>query len=195
MKIAIYAGSFNPVHNGHLAVAEAALAEGFDEVWLVVSPQNPHKSEAELWPFDERYEMVVLATSGYRCIKPNDCEKNLPMPSYTIHTLEFLQKSYPQHHFSLLIGEDNLINFHLWKEHGRIIELFGLVVYPRSPSTLSTDENLSNLTRMKAPLINVSSSEIRNKLLKHESIKGMVPEAVESFIFLKLTNDPSKSHA
>ncbi|MCL6103013.1 MAG: adenylyltransferase/cytidyltransferase family protein, partial [Bacteroidetes bacterium] len=91
MKIAIYSGSFNPIHNGHLAVAEAALADGFDEVWLVVSPHNPHKIETDLWSFEDRLKMVELALSKVSKVKVSDCENNLPRPSYTINTLEFLK--------------------------------------------------------------------------------------------------------
>ena len=132
MKIAVYSGSFNPVHNGHLSVARAALAEGFDEVWLVISPQNPHKNEEELWPFEDRLKMVEMAIKNHPQLKASDCENYLPRPSYTINTLKFLKEKFPRHQFRLLIGQDNLMKFHKWKDYQQIIDSFGLIVYPRS---------------------------------------------------------------
>ena len=132
MRIAIYSGSFNPIHNGHLSVAEAALSEEFDEVWLVVSPQNPHKKEQELWPFDRRLKLVDLAIQSHPKLKSSDCETKLPRPSYTINTLLYLKNCYPQHQFHLLIGGDNLLKFRLWKDYNQIMNEFGLIVYPRS---------------------------------------------------------------
>ena len=193
MKIAIYAGSFNPIHNGHLVVAEAALASGSDEVWLVVSPQNPHKKEDGLWPYEARLKMVELAVLDKAKMKASDCENNLPRPSYTIHTLEFLQKTYPQHQFSLLIGEDNLQKFHLWKAYRQIIESFGLIVYPRLSRQTDEFENHPNIRRIKAPLLDISSSEIRKRLSSNQPIRGLVPSEVERFILQNLKTDHPKS--
>lgn len=193
MKIAIYSGSFNPVHNGHLAVAEAALADGFDEVWLVVSPQNPHKNETDLWPFEERLKMVELALSKVPKVKVSDCENNLPRPSYTVNTLDFLQKTYPQHQFKLLIGEDNLLKFHLWKDYRRIIDSFGLVIYPRSSDQKIFFEQHPNIQRIKAPLLEISSSDIRKRLAESQSVQGLVSTEVEKYLLQKLKTDRSGS--
>jgi nicotinate-nucleotide adenylyltransferase len=193
MKIAIYSGSFNPIHNGHLAVAEAALADGFDEVWLVVSPQNPHKNETDLWPFEERLKMVELALSNVPKVKVSDCENNLPRPSYTINTLDFLQKTYPQHQFKLLIGEDNLLKFHLWKDYRRIIDSFGLVIYPRSSDQKIFFEQHPNMQRIKAPLLQISSSDIRKRLAENQSVQGLVSTEVENYLLQKLKTDRSGS--
>jgi nicotinate-nucleotide adenylyltransferase len=193
MKIAIYSGSFNPIHNGHLAVAEAALADGFDEVWLVVSPQNPHKNETDLWPFEERLKMVELALSNVPKVKVSDCENNLPRPSYTINTLDFLQKTYPQHQFKLLIGEDNLLKFHLWKDYRRIIDSFGLVIYPRSSDQKIFFEQHPNIQRIKAPLLQISSSDIRKRLAENQSVQGLVSTEVENYLLQKLKTDRSGS--
>lgn len=193
MKIAIYSGSFNPVHNGHLAVAEAALADGFDEVWLLVSPQNPHKNETDLWPFEERLKMVELALLNVPKVKVSDCENNLPRPSYTINTLDFLQKIYPQHQFKLLIGEDNLLKFHLWKDYRRIIDSFGLVIYPRSSDQKIFFEQHSNIQRIKAPLLEISSSDIRKRLAENQSVQGLVSTEVEKYLLQKLKTDRSGS--
>ena len=193
MKIAIYSGSFNPIHNGHLAVAEAALAGWAEEVWLVVSPQNPLKKEGELWPFEDRLKMVELALSHASKLKASDCENHLPRPSYTINTLDFLQKTYPQHQFRLLIGGDNLSAFHRWKDYRRIIESFGLIVYPRSSGLADSTEKHPNIDEIKGPLLAISSSEIRKSLSDNQSIHGLVPTKVENFILQKLKNDHSTS--
>ncbi len=193
MKIAIYSGSFNPIHNGHIAVAKAALAEGADEIWLVVSPQNPHKKEDMLWPYEARLRMVELGVLDQPKMKANECENKLPRPSYTINTLEFLQKSYPRHQFSLLIGEDNLLKFHLWKAYRQIIETFGLIVYPRSSGHTDKFENHPNVHRIKAPLLEISSSEIRKRLSENQSIRDLVPMEVERFILQNFKTGHSKS--
>lgn len=193
MNIAIYSGSFNPIHKGHLAVAEAALAGWADEVWLVVSPQNPLKKESDLWPFADRLKMVELALSHEPRMKASDCENYLPRPSYTINTLDFLQRTYPQHQFRLLIGGDNLSAFHRWKDYRRIIESFGLIVYPRSSAPDDSMVNHPNIDEIKAPLLEISSSEIRKRLSENQSIHGLVSTEVENFILQKLKNDHSAS--
>ncbi len=193
MKIALYSGSFNPIHNGHIAVAEAALANGFDEVWLVVSPQNPYKNKDELWPFETRLKMVQLAIANYPGLKASDCENFLPRPSYTINTLEFLQKRHPSYSFRLLIGGDNLLKFQGWKEHQRIVDEFGLIIYPRSGSSANPYEHHPNVTSITAPLLNISSSEIRKRLEKNEPLSGLVSTEVEKFILQNIKNDRSNS--
>lgn len=185
MQVAVYSGSFNPVHNGHISIAKAALNLGSDEVWLIVSPQNPHKEEKDLWPFEDRLKMAELAVMDEPKIKVSDCENLLPRPSYTINTLEFLARSYPENQFRLIIGEDNLVKFHLWKDYKRIIETFGLIVYPRSSSQNRQIDDDPGIYRMKAPLLEVSSSEIRKRLSDNASIHDLVPSAVEEFILEK----------
>jgi nicotinate-nucleotide adenylyltransferase len=193
MKIAIYSGSFNPVHNGHLAIANAALTQGYDEVWMVVSPQNPHKIEIDLWPFEDRLKMVSLAIGNTARLQACDVENNLPRPSYTIHTLEYLKKTFPQNQFSLLIGGDNLQTFHLWKSYTQIIDSFGLIVYPRSSGDTDQLGNHPHIHRIKARLLDISSSEIRKKLTENQSIHGLVSTEVEKYIFQNLKNDLLKS--
>ena len=190
MKIAIYSGSFNPIHIGHIAVAEAALSQGAEEVWLVVSPQNPHKNETELWPFEDRLKMVELALIHYTRLKSSDCENYLPRPSFTINTLKFLQGKYPQHQFKLLIGGDNFVKFKLWKDYRRIIESFGLLVYPRSYGQSIEFESHPNIIKIEAPLIEISSSQIRKRLFENQSIHGLVSDEVENFILQKLKSNP-----
>lgn len=193
VNIALYSGSFNPIHNGHIAVAEAALANGFDEVWMVVSPLNPHKKEDELWPFGIRLKMVELAIANHPGLKASDCENYLPRPSYTINTLEFLQKQHPNDQFRLLIGGDNLLKFQYWKEHHRILDKFGLLIYPRSGSSVNPILHHPNVGMMTAPLLNISSSEIRKRLGKNESVSGLVSTEVEKFILQNIKGDRSNS--
>lgn len=188
MRIAIYPGSFNPIHNGHLAIAEAALAEGSEEVWMVVSPQNPHKHVNELWPFPERLEMVRLVTAHHPRIKASDCENNLPRPSYTIRTLEYLKENFPQHQFRLLIGGDNLEKFHHWKEWERIIESYGLIVYPRSSGPTEEFSDHPNIQLIHQPLLNISASDIRKRVSERQSIHQLVPDAVEEYILQKFNS-------
>ena len=192
MKIAIYSGSFNPIHNGHIAVARAALSEGYDEVWMVVSPQNPHKSKEELWPFEARMKMVKLCLANEEHIKVSDCENTLPRPSYTINTLEYLREQHPEHQFSLLIGGDNLQKFHLWKDYQKIIDSFGLIVYPRASGKAIQFENQPGIHIISAPLLNISASGIKKLLTENQSIHGLVSTEVEKFILQKLKTTRSE---
>lgn len=186
MKIAVYSGSFNPIHNGHIAIARAALSEGYDEVWMLVSPQNPHKTEEELWPFEERMKMVQLCLADEEHIRVSDCENKLPKPSYTINTLEYLKEQYPEHRFRLLIGSDNLQKFHLWKDYQKIIDSFGLIVYPRASANSVSSENQPNIQFIKAPLLNISATEIKKLLFENQSIHGLVSTEVEKYLLQKI---------
>ena len=186
MDIAIYSGSFNPIHNGHLAIARATLEAGMEELWFVVSPQNPLKKNHELWPENDRLAMVKLAINNEKGMFASDYEFHLPRPSYTIDTLDKLKLDYPQHHFKLLIGGDNLANFHKWKHHQRILDEYGLMVYPRPGFYHSQLEQHPNVKIIEAPLLNISSTEIRNQLHQKKSIEEMVPSAVAKFILENL---------
>jgi nicotinate-nucleotide adenylyltransferase len=186
MKIAVYSGSFNPIHNGHIAIARAALSEGYDEVWILVSPQNPHKSEEELWPFEERMKMVQLCIADEEHIRVSDCENMLPRPSYTINTLEYLREQYPEHQFRLLIGSDNLQKFHLWKDYQKITDSFGLIVYPRASGTSKPSEIQPNIQFIEAPLLSISATEIKKLLFENQSIHGLVSTEVEKYLLQKI---------
>ena len=183
MRIAIFSGSFNPIHNGHLAIAHEVLTQGAaDELWFLVSPQNPLKKNIRLFPETDRLEMVKLAIENETGMKASDFEFHLPRPTYTINTLEKLREKYPEHQFKLLIGGDNLIIFHKWVEHKRIIDEFGLIVYPRPDFDTENLPKYPNTILISAPLIDLSATEIREKLVKGESITGMVPEKVADFL-------------
>ena len=183
MQIAIFSGSFNPIHNGHLAIAREVLLQGAaDELWFLVSPQNPLKKEVDLLPEADRLTMVKIATEREPGMIASDFEFHLPRPTYTIHTLESLQTNYPQHEFKLLIGSDNLTIFDKWFEFQKIIDQFGLIVYPRPGFNTENLPKYQNTTYISAPLIDLSATAIRERLSKGESIFGMIPEKVELFL-------------
>ncbi len=169
MNIGIFGGSFNPIHSGHLAIARAALEQcRLDEVWLMVSPQNPLKQQSELLDDSLRFEMAQKALEGINRVIACDYEFYLPKPSYTWNTLQNLSKDYPDHRFSLLIGGDNWAHFERWRHWKDILRNYDVVVYPRDNYHGTID----------VPLIPVSSTEIRQKVGAGESIKGMVPDSI-----------------
>ena len=169
MEIGIFGGSFNPIHSGHLAIARAALEQCcLDEVWLMVSPQNPLKQQSELLDDSLRFEMAQKALEGINGVMACDYEFHLPKPSYTWNTLQNLSKDYPDHRFSLLIGGDNWAHFERWRHWKDILRNYDVVVYPRDNYHGTID----------VPLIPVSSTEIRQKVGAGESIKGMVPDSI-----------------
>lgn len=185
-KVCIYSGSFNPIHCGHIALARYVVREKLaDEVWVVVSPQNPLKSASALIQDDLRLKMAQIAFRGDLQIMVSDVELHLPKPSYTIDTLEFLQKNHSDCEFSLLIGMDSLNSFHRWKRYQDTLRKFRLLVYPRR----GEEPDISNLIEFKdkiqfieAPNIEISSTEIRQMIAQDQSITGFVEPKVEEFI-------------
>jgi nicotinate-nucleotide adenylyltransferase len=183
MRVAIFSGSFNPIHNGHLAIAREVLLQGAaDELWFLVSPQNPLKINTNIYPENDRLTMVKLAIEYESGMKASDFEFHLPRPTYTIRTLESLRINYPQHKFKLLIGSDNLAIFDKWFEFQKIIDQFGLIVYPRPGINTESLPKFQNTTFISAPLIDLSATAIRKQLNKGQSVEGMVPENVELFL-------------
>jgi len=179
MRIGIYGGSFNPVHFGHVGLAKWVIEHtDLDELWLLVSPNNPLKSADSLAPEQERLAAVREAIKGIKGLKASDFEFSLPRPSYTANTLRALQKAYPEHEFTLVIGEDNIAIFNQWKEYEYILENFRIFVYPRNLSGkagLSAKRSFSaavfqakpvkELVFLKdAPLFDISSTAIRSSL-------------------------------
>lgn len=185
-KIGLFFGSFNPIHSGHLIIANI-MAENTDlnKVWFVVSPQNPFKlSKGLLHEFD-RYDMVKAAIADHYKLEVSDVEFNLPKPSYTIHTLAYLTEKFPGKEFKVIIGEDNLENFAKWKNHEQILNQFGLYVYPRPNVTNSDLKRHPNVKIIEAPLLDISATYIRNCIKDNKSIRYLVPESVEQLIRLK----------
>jgi nicotinate-nucleotide adenylyltransferase len=185
-KIGLFFGSFNPIHMGHLIIANImAQNTDLDKVWLVVSPQNPFKPSKGLLHEFDRYDLVKTAIADNYKLEASDVEFHLPKPSYTIHTLAYLTEKYPNKEFKVVIGEDNLENFTKWKNHEQILNQFGLYVYPRPHVTNSDLKRHSNVTIVKAPMIDISATYIRNCIKNNKSIRYLVPETVENMIRTK----------
>ena len=166
MKIGIYGGSFNPVHFGHVGLAKWVIEHtDLDELWLLVSPNNPLKPAGILAPEDERLEAVREAIKEIPSLKASDFEFSLPRPSYTADTLRALQKAYPEHEFTLVIGEDNLAIFTQWREYEYILKNFRIFVYPRKSEIRNPKSEIRNAENIvfldSAPYFNISSTELR----------------------------------
>lgn len=183
MNIGLYFGSFNPIHIGHLILANAVVeVSGADQVWFVVSPHNPFKKKKSLLHEFDRLEMVRLAIADNPKLDVTDIEFQLPKPGYTIDTLTHIQERFPDYSFSIIMGEDNLSHLHKWKNYEAILEYYDILVYPR-PSV--PEHNLKNHPKVHfidAPLMAFSATYIRKCVEEGHSIKYLVHEDVESFI-------------
>lgn len=184
MNIGLYFGSFNPIHIGHLIIANHFVQHSdLDAVWMVVSPQNPAKPKKTLLNDRLRYEMVAIALEDYDNIRPCDIEFGLPKPSYTIHTLVYLKEKYPLHNFQLLLGADNLAGFHKWKNHREILEDHHLYVYPRVTNTHKESRiDPDKITHIKAPIIEISASDIRTQIKERKEVRPLLPPSVWRYI-------------
>ena len=185
MKIGLYFGSFNPIHIGHLVIANhIAEHSDLDQVWFVVTPHNPFKKKSSLLDNYQRLELVYRATKDYDKLKPSDIEFNLPQPNYTINTLVHLQEKYPNHEFSLIMGEDNLKSFHKWKNYEVILENHDIYVYPRiSDNKVNTQfTGHKKIHVVNAPIMELSSTFIRNAIKTRKNVKPMLPENVWEYL-------------
>ena len=184
-KVGLFFGTFNPIHNGHLKVANYFVEKAeLEEVWLVVSPQSPFKRIESLIENTQRLAMVNLALKDFPKLKVCDDEINLPKPSYTINTLLHLKNKFPNYNFVLILGQDILINFHEWKNYKNILKNYKIYVYPRGESHLALDkfkEN-RNIHLFAAPKIEISSTEVRKMILKGEVSVKLVPKMVKDYI-------------
>lgn len=179
MSTALFFGSFNPIHIGHLIIADAILLEKeIDQVWFVVSPQNPFKSKDSLLSENSRYYLTQIATEDDPRFAVSNIEFSLPKPSYTIDTLNYLSEKYPRKEFSLLIGGDNLKNFHKWKNYEAILEKYKLYVYKRPHTDSSNAIQHSNIRHLDVPLMDISSTLIRERIKNRQSIKYLVTDKV-----------------
>jgi nicotinate-nucleotide adenylyltransferase len=185
-KIGLFFGSFNPIHVGHLIIANI-MAENSDlkKVWFVVSPQNPFKPAKSLLHEFDRIDMVRAAVYDNYKLEACDIEFNLPKPNYTIDTLVYLQEKHPDKEFRIIMGEDNLQSFQKWKNHELILKNYGLYVYPRPGVQLSELKTHPNVKFIEAPLLDISATYIRNCVKNNQSIRYMVPAAVEEMIQAK----------
>ncbi|ABG57885.1 nicotinate (nicotinamide) nucleotide adenylyltransferase [Cytophaga hutchinsonii] len=183
MKIGLFFGSFNPIHVGHLIIGNTmAETTDLDEVWYVVSPQNPFKKNQSLLHEFDRFDMVTAAIANNPKFRASDIEFSLPKPSYTVDTLTYISDKYPQHSFVLIIGEDNLDQFTNWKNHEQILHHYSLYVYPRPDSSNSFLREHKNVRLVAAPLLEISATYIRNLVKQEKSIRYLVSKEVEELI-------------
>lgn len=182
-KVGLFFGSFNPVHIGHLIIANyMANYTSLDEVWFIVSPQNPFKEKKSLGNMYDRLEMVNLAIEGSDKLRASDIEFSLPQPSYTIDTLTHLAEKYPTKEFILIMGEDNLQGLLKWKNADILLRDYKIVVYPRPGYDAGELQNHPSISMTDTPVMELSSTFLRNAIKEGKSIKFYTPDAVIDFI-------------
>lgn len=195
MNIGIFSGSFNPIHIGHLALANYLCEYGdLDEVWFMVTPHNPLKEENELMDDKLRLKLVQLATESYPKFRASDFEFHLPRPSYTVHTLDALKRTYPQHTFHLVIGSDNWRLFHRWYESERIIAENHLLVYPRPGYPVETASLPQNVRTVSSPVFEISSTFIRRAMEEGKDVRYFLHPAVYAELQSRLFHLPYITH-
>lgn len=186
-KVGLFFGTFNPIHTGHLIIANhMAEYSDLDEVWLVVTPHNPHKKKNSLLDNHHRLEMVFRACETYEKLKPSNIEFNLPQPNYTVTTLAHLQEKFPSNDFCLIMGEDNLKSFHKWKNYEVILENHEIYIYPRI-AVGKIDERFRNNPRIKkidAPIIEISATFIRKSISENKNVRPLLDQKVWEYIDL-----------
>lgn len=187
-KVGLFFGTFNPIHIGHLVIANhMAEFTDLEEVWLVVTPHNPLKQKSSLLEDHHRLELVYRATEGYDNLKPSDIEFGLPQPNYTIKTLVYLKEKYPDHEFCLIMGEDNLRGLHKWKNVELIIENHEIYVYPRIENATDKPGKYSAHPKVKkvdAPIMEISSTFIRKAIAEGKNIKPLLQPKVWEYVDL-----------
>jgi len=185
LKIGLYFGTFNPIHIGHLAIANhMAEYSDLDKIWMVITPHNPFKKKSSLLDNHHRYQMVQRALEEYDKIQASTIEFELPQPNYTVNTLIHLQEKYPSYEFCLIMGEDNLKSFHKWKNYEVILENHELYVYPRiSEGTIETQfDDHSKIHKVAAPIMEISSTAIRNGIKNKKNVKPLLPVEVYQYM-------------
>jgi nicotinate-nucleotide adenylyltransferase len=182
--VGLYFGSFNPIHIGHMAIANYMVEyTGLDEFWFVITPQNPHKQQGNLLNSYDRFDLVRLAVGDDKRFAVSDIEFHLPKPNYTIDTLTWLNERNPFKSFKILLGSDNLENFHKWKNYENIVEQYGVIVYPRPGFELSKLSRHSGIKVAEgAPLMEISSSFIRNAIREGKDVRHFLPLQVWEYI-------------
>ncbi|WP_312767297.1 nicotinate (nicotinamide) nucleotide adenylyltransferase [Epilithonimonas sp.] len=192
-KIGLFFGSFNPIHIGHLILANYILEHSdMKELWFVVSPQNPFKDKKSLLKDHNRLDMVQLAIKNYPKMRVSNVEFSLPTPSYTIDTLTYLQEKHPDYSFSLIMGEDNLKSLHKWKNYELLLKNHQIIVYPRVFGEEKRDEVFEslrltiaqheNIHQIDAPIIELSATEIRNMIKEGKNVRPMLPPEVFEYL-------------
>ncbi len=184
MNVGIFSGSFNPIHIGHLALANYLCEfEGLDELWFLVTPRNPFKVGQDLMPDELRLELVQLAVEGYPKFRASDFEFRLPQPSYTIHTFEKLKEAYPSHAFHLIIGSDNWLSFPRWYQSERLLAENPILVYPRPGYPVDASALPPQVRLVQSPVFEISSTFIRQALAEGKDIRYFLhPRVYERII-------------
>lgn len=185
MKVGLYFGTFNPIHVGHMIIANHMVEySDLDEIWMVVTPHNPFKKKSSLLDNHHRFELVYKATESYNKIKPSNIEFNLPQPNYTVNTLAYISEKHPKKEFSLIMGEDNLKGFHKWKNYQTILDHHKIYVYPRiSQGSLQHKiKNHKKIQKIDAPIIQISSTMIRNGIKNNKNVRPLLDKEVWTYI-------------
>ena len=184
-KVGLFFGSFNPIHMGHLILANYMLEYAeIDELWFVITPQSPFKQNEKLLDNNTRYQLIYEAIRDYPRMKASKVEFDLEQPNYTVKTLAVLEEQYPEYSFSLIMGSDNLKHFHKWKNAEIMLERYPLLVYPRAHSNQIPDrfKNLKSVHLVDAPIVELSASFIRKAIANHKDIRAFVPSSVWEYI-------------
>ena len=185
MKIGLYFGTFNPIHIGHLIIANHMVEHSdLDEVWMVVTPHNPFKKKNSLLDNNHRFELVYRATENYPKIKPSNIEFKLPQPNYTVYTLAHIAEAYPNKEFCLIMGEDNLKSLHKWKNYETILEHHHIYVYPRisEGKTETQFDKHPKIHKIAAPIVQISSTMIRNAIKDKKNVSPLLTQEVWEYI-------------
>lgn len=185
MNIGLYFGTYNPIHIGHLVIANHIVEHSdLDEIWMVVTPHNPFKKKNTLLENHHRLELVYRATEDFDKIKPSDIEFKLPQPNYTITTLAYISEKYPTKNFSLIMGEDNLNSFHKWKNYETILENHHIYVYPRiaEGKVAHQFKNHPKITKVSAPVMQISSSDVRKHIKNNKNVLPLLPKKTWQYI-------------
>lgn len=193
-RIGIFGGTFDPIHNGHVKLAASFLKKlHLDEVWFLVTPQNPWKQNNNLSPDEYRFELVQKALEDHPGLVASDYEFHLDKPSYSYQTLRHLREDYPDKEFMLLIGADNWVKFSNWAEYEEILANHSIAVYPRKGYEVDESTMPPNVQFVKTRLYNVSSTEIRERLAKGQSVARMVPKSILGCLKVAQTASPAPS--
>lgn len=183
MRVGLFFGSFNPIHTGHMVLANYMTSfTDLDQVWFVVSPHNPLKEKSSLLDQNQRLHMVNLAIGEHPKLKSNNIEFSLPQPSYTINTLVHLKEKYPMHDFALIMGADNLQTFHKWKNYEEILKHYQIYVYPRPGFDGGQLKDHPSVVLTKAPIMDISSTFIRQAIKDKKDVAFFMPPAVWQYV-------------
>jgi len=183
LKIGLYFGTFNPIHIGHMAIANYLVEfTSIDQLWFVVSPQNPHKKKQNLLNDYHRLEMVHRAVDDDDRFRVSNIEFGLPKPSYTVDTLAYLKDKFPDHHFKIIMGSDNLEKFHKWKNYQQIVDNYGIIIYPRPGFEPSKHELPKSTEIAKAPQMEISSTFIRKAIRSGKDVRHFLPQKTWEYL-------------